>query len=178
MLRCWAQHLRDSLRRPKDVYFVNQDYRAHLLPYKQIEWNAALPLLIDGMNEGDALRQAADVLDTLNPLVRQSGRYIFGLSGGESHTVALAAALLAPASYLFLDEPTGQLDSGKKEVFWQSLWKRVSTQRIAIISQHDSLPDPFVESTFQEFEYLNRQSIKLSALSINLEESGHAQVAS
>ena len=96
-----------SMRR-RDVAFVYQydNLVSHLTAYE----NITLPLLLDKKKEADfkdrvtALCDELGIGDRLSNLPSQ-------LSGGEQQRVAIARALAIEPKVIFLDEPTGSLDS-------------------------------------------------------------------
>ena len=81
-----------------------------LVPELSAEENIALPLLLSGVERGEAISRARgwfDRLDLDGTQRRRSGE----LSGGQAQRVALARGLVAQPEVLFADEPTGSLDS-------------------------------------------------------------------
>ena len=96
-----------SLRR-RDVAFVYQ--YDNLVPHLTAYENITLPLLLDKKKESEfkdrvvSLCNELGIGDRLNNLPSQ-------LSGGEQQRVAIARALAIEPKVIFLDEPTGSLDS-------------------------------------------------------------------
>jgi putative ABC transport system ATP-binding protein len=80
-----------------------------LLPPLNVAENVALPLLLDGVAEDDAAREANGMLDRLD-LAPVAGKLPEELSGGQSQRAALARALVGSPRLVLADEPTGQQD--------------------------------------------------------------------
>lgn len=58
------------------------------------------------------------------------------LSGGQRSFLVLARALVDPSRLLFLDEPTGQMDSGTEQMFIDHLKKALSPKQTLVVSTH------------------------------------------
>ena len=98
--------------RNRKVGFVFQFH--HLLrDFTAIE-NVMLPLLIGGMDEGEAERKSRAALETLGLAARLTHRPGM-LSGGEQQRVAVARALAPEPVVVLADEPSGNLDPSNAE---------------------------------------------------------------
>ena len=82
----------------------------HLLPTLDVRENVALPLLLDGRREADALASADLLLAEVGLEPRARARP-HTLSGGELQRAAVARALVHKPTLVLADEPTGNLDS-------------------------------------------------------------------
>jgi len=92
--------------RARHVGFVFQSF--HLIPSLTALENVMLPLELAGRS--DARTAAREVLAQVG-LGSRLGHYPRQLSGGEQQRVAIARAFVTRPSVLFVDEPTGNLDT-------------------------------------------------------------------
>ncbi len=82
----------------------------HLLPTLDVRENVALPLLLEGVREREALERADARLAEVGLTPRARARP-HTLSGGEMQRAAVARALVHEPVLVLADEPTGNLDS-------------------------------------------------------------------
>lgn len=94
--------------RAEEMGFVFQAF--NLLPVLSVIENVELPLLVAGVKQNTARKQAEDILELVN-LSDQKTKRPAELSGGQQQRVALARALVNNPAIVWGDEPTGNLDS-------------------------------------------------------------------
>jgi putative ABC transport system ATP-binding protein len=123
-----------ELRRRK-IGFVFQTF--NLIPVLDAVENAALPLILDGVKQGEARAKAADWLRDVGLADRLANRPD-QLSGGQQQRVAIARALVAEPSLVLADEPTGNLDSRASDEI-AVLLRQVADQwgRAVLMVTHD-----------------------------------------
>ncbi len=94
--------------RAEEMGFVFQAF--NLLPVLSVVENIELPLLVSGVKQSTARKQAEDTLELVN-LSDQRSKRPAELSGGQQQRVAVARALVNNPAIVWGDEPTGNLDS-------------------------------------------------------------------
>lgn len=125
------QQLREALR------FVGQDtalFTGSVKDNLTLGSNGASDdALIHAMRATGADRFLARDAGGFDRAVGEGGR---SLSGGQRAFLALARALVSPSELLFLDEPTGAMDSQSEKEFVAHLSQTLTPQQTLIISTH------------------------------------------
>ena len=125
-----------SQLRNTEIGFVYQFH--HLLPELTALENVALPALLAGTNQAEAIKNASLLLEQVN-LSGKENNAPNELSGGERQRVAIARAMSNNPSCLIMDEPTGNLDTRNVENFMTLLMDMVSIKNVTLlIATHDT----------------------------------------
>ena len=125
-----------SQLRNTEIGFVYQFH--HLLPELTALENVALPALLAGTDQAEAIKNASLLLEQVN-LSGKENNAPNELSGGERQRVAIARAMSNKPSCLIMDEPTGNLDTKNVENFMTLLMDMVSIKNVTLlIATHDT----------------------------------------
>ena len=121
--------------RRRAVGYVFQDY--NLIPSLTAVENVALPLELDRVRTGAALRQARAALDEMG-LEGLHDRFPDDLSGGQAQRVAIARAVVGDRGLILADEPTGALDSDTGEHVLALIRARCDAGAGAVLVTHEA----------------------------------------
>lgn len=94
--------------RNRRIGFVFQFH--HLLPDLSAVENVAMPLMIAGSSQREALRRGREALEDIG-LANKIDHPVTYLSGGEQQRIAVSRALINDPQLVLADEPTGNLDA-------------------------------------------------------------------
>ncbi len=93
--------------RRRRIGYILQSF--NLLPFLTAEENVGMPLVLDGVKQGEVDARVKDALAMVN-MSHRAAHYPTQLSGGEQQRVAIARALVIRPAIILADEPTGNLD--------------------------------------------------------------------
>ena len=122
--------------RARNIGFIFQQF--NLIPTLNIAENVGVPLLIQGVSSGKALKRSREILEKVGLGDRWKERPN-KLSGGQQQRVAIARALVHEPPLVICDEPTAALDAQNGEIVLD-LFRQVarSPERAVIIVTHDN----------------------------------------
>lgn len=103
-----------------------------LLPWRTVEGNAELPLVLAGIKRAERRRRVDPVLRELG-LSAFRGFFPAGLSGGMKQRVAIARALVSEPDLLLMDEPFSSLDALTREAAQEFLLQVRRSRPMTII---------------------------------------------
>jgi len=109
-----------------------------LLPEFTAQENIAIPAMIGGKNQTDALKAALHLLDRFG-LAKRAQHKPEALSGGEQQRIALARALINDPALVFADEPSGNLDTENANALHQLFFQlREEMKQSFVIVTHNA----------------------------------------
>ena len=124
-----------SLFRRREVGIVYQFY--NLVPELTARENLLLPALMDGKSVDQ--REVKKILTILG-MENKANFYPGQLSGGQQQKIAIGRALINHPKLLLADEPTGNLDSAKRDELLQLLRYMNEQEAMTIlVVTHDSV---------------------------------------
>jgi NitT/TauT family transport system ATP-binding protein len=132
------------------VAFVFQD--AHLLPWRNVLDNAALPLELTGVSVEERRAHARKTLGDVG-LAEATTKLPHELSGGMRMRVSLARALVTEPDLLLLDEPFAALDEMTRQRLDDQLRELWAERGLTVL---------FVTHSVDEAAYLAERAIVLS----------------
>ena len=135
---------------PRHLAYVFQD--AHLLPWRTVRANVALPLEFDGTPAPERRRRVTDIVAAVG-LADAIDRHPAQLSGGMRMRVSLARALVTQPDLLLLDEPFAALDEITRQNLDEMLRHLWRTHHFTAV---------FVTHSIAEAVFLSNRAVVLS----------------
>jgi NitT/TauT family transport system ATP-binding protein len=136
--------------RQNKLAYVFQD--AHLLPWRNVIRNVALPLELAGMNRTDRHTKALAAIEQVG-LLDAINRYPAQLSGGMRMRVSLARAIVTDPQLLLLDEPFAALDEITRQRLDEQLRELWHTRNMTVV---------FVTHSTAEAVFLAERAVVMS----------------
>ena len=114
-------------------------YQFHyLLEDLTIEENISIPAMLNGTYNKDMKNQIHKIMHNLN-IIDRKDHLPWKLSGGEKQRAAIARALTNKPKFLFLDEPTGNLDKDNASIIQNLIIDISNNYGVALITAtHDN----------------------------------------
>ena len=112
------------------IAYVFQD--AHLLPWRNVLRNVALPLELRGVRKGERLDAARAAIEQVG-LSDAERRFPMQLSGGMRMRVSLARALVTQPRLLLLDEPFAALDEITRQQLDEQLRELWAQRQMTVV---------------------------------------------
>ena len=110
----------------------------HLLDDLTVEENIQIPLLLNNSLDKDKKIKIKEIMQTLG-IFNRKNHLPWKLSGGEKQRTAIARAIINNPKFLFLDEPTGNLDKENATIIQNLLFELSDRYGIALITAtHDN----------------------------------------
>ena len=106
------------------------------VPHRSAVHNVAIGALASGCGRRQAYASARRALSTLG-LEAIATHQAARLSGGELQRVAVARAMVSTRSFLFADEPTGQLDADNSQAVREALRVAAEQGKAVVVVTHD-----------------------------------------
>lgn len=132
------------------IAYVFQD--PHLMPWRNVIDNVALPLEIRGQRRNDRRQTAIEAIRRVG-LSDAARRYPNQLSGGMRMRVSLARALVTGPKLLLLDEPFASLDELTRQMLDEQIYSLWLEHRMTVL---------FVTHMVHEAVFLSNRSIVMS----------------
>lgn len=144
--------------------FIFQDF--NLLPVLSARENVELPLLLGGLDPGEAKLRALEALERVGLGDRAEHRPA-ELSGGQQQRVAVARAIVHRPAVILCDEPTGNLDSTTSKAVMRLLKALNEHEQTAfLIVTHD----PHIAEQCQRIVTMHDGTVVSDAVRPNEEE--------
>lgn len=122
----------DEMAKMRRTYFTFVYQFHNLVPNLTCYENVILPLALDGQKESQYKEYVQEIMDYLN-ITKRANSLPRECSGGEQQRVAIARAIVCNPKLVFLDEPTGALDSQRGQEVMEMLKKLNEERKVALV---------------------------------------------
>ena len=124
----------------------------HLLDDLSVVENIVIPSQLNGTYSDKLLNKALNIMKSLDIFNRRN-HLPWKLSGGEKQRTAIARSIINNPNFLFLDEPTGNLDNENGRLIQEVLMTISKENNIALIAAtHDN---EFIKSFDRVYKLFN-----------------------
>ena len=124
----------------------------HLLDDLSVVENIVIPSQLNGTYSDKLLNKAINIMKSLDIFNRRN-HLPWKLSGGEKQRTAIARSIINNPNFLFLDEPTGNLDNENGRLIQEVLMTISKENNIALIAAtHDN---EFIKSFDRVYKLFN-----------------------
>ena len=117
--------------------YIFQDYKANLLPWKNVWQNVAQPLLWQNLSKTESRKKVEVLFEKLKINVPM-GAFPYTLSGGQAQLVSILRSVIIEPSLLLADEPFSALDlmnRWKLSIVLRDLWLELKFKSVFV--SHD-----------------------------------------